>query len=128
MWPILLRGLSLLCSCHIDIYVAIEQDMHSPYALSKFEFGSLASVEKIVGNINFVTNNIMNKKKYNKISRPLNFGSRLMNTPGLHGAYQCVAKLSLNQAVLFFLLFAVAFSHSAMSCVLKLAPNYPGHS
>ena len=45
----------------------------------------------------------------------------------LHIGYECVAKLLISQAVVFFLLFAATFSHGAMPCVLKmlkLARNY----
>ena len=38
----------------------------------------------------------------------------------MHGGYQCVAQLSLSQDVVFFLLFAAAFSNDVVPCVLKM--------
>ena len=57
-------------------------------------------------------------KKDDKNSRPLKLGLHL--PPDTHGRYQCVAQLLLNQAVVFFLLFAAAFSCGASLCVLKI--------
>ena len=77
----------------------------------------VASTEKMAGNI-FVMNNIMNVKKDNENSRPLNL-VHVSRTLGIHGGYQCVSQLSLSQAVVLFLLFAAVFSRDAVPHVLK---------
>ena len=63
-----------------------------------------------------------------KNSRPLNLVCIIL---GIYGGYQCVAQLSVSQAVVFFLLLATTFSCDATPCVLKMlkwAQNYLGHS
>ena len=58
-------------------------------------------------------------KKDDENSRPLKaykLGSRLVRT--LHGGYQYVAQLSLSRVMVFFWLFAVAFSRAVAPYVL----------
>ena len=60
----------------------------------------------------------MNMKKDNKNSRPLN-SVHTLHTLGMDGGYQCVAQLSLSQVMVFFWLFAFAFSREAMPYILN---------
>ena len=123
------RTFSSLCSRHNSLLTAstklsseIFTLWHSPYAILS-SVGLVSEVRTC-----FYDKSIWKRRQNSRSLNLVYMSVRLLHTPDMHGRYQCAAQLSLSQAMAFFWLFMVVFSHGATPYVLntwKLARNYP---